>query len=71
MDYDADLYNEIKSHKEKLDDHGIRIALLEQSTKTMSESLKGILSGINRIIWFVGFGLLAFIGQLVTTYLTN
>lgn len=71
MDYDADLYNEIKSHRERLDDHGIRIALLEQSTKTMSESLKGILSGINRIIWFVGLGLLAFVGQLITTYLIN
>jgi len=35
------------------DDHGTRIALLEQSTEQIREQLKGINGNINKLVWLV------------------
>jgi hypothetical protein len=35
------------------DDHGTRIALLEQSTKAIKDQLKDINGNINKLVWLV------------------
>ena len=35
------------------DDHGTRIALLEQSTSAIQKQLEGINANINKLVWLV------------------
>lgn len=55
----SDLNVRVSHQDERINDHGIRIALLEKSTETINAGLKAINDGVWKLIWIAiaGFAL--------------
>jgi hypothetical protein len=50
---DTNVLDQLRDHDERLNDHRVRLALLEKSTETIKEGLKSINDGIWKLIWIV------------------
>lgn len=54
-----DLTDQLRGHDERLNDHSIRLALLEKSNETISRGLDSINDGVWKLIWIVVAGFAA------------
>lgn len=57
------LHSRLTGQDDRINDHAIRIALLEKSTETINTGLKNINDGVWKLIWLVAAG---FVTGIVT-----